>query len=525
MCGIFALIGNPTGLNDVDYKNIEKHIKHRGPDHTGFIKEQLFSMVHTRLSINGIGNGSQPIVNDDIYLCVNGEIYNHMNLKSNHFFGKYKFATDSDCEVIIPLYRKFGKECVKMLDGIFTFVLFDKRNSTVLVARDRIGINSLYYGEDTFKNVIVSSQAQALLGRVADIKMFPSGTVYQYTFNDVYQPKLDVIDKYYSVDSFYTLPMVTDSDIYTKIKNSLVKSVYKRLMTEVPFGVLLSGGLDSSLVASITAKLTNEKINTFSIGLQGAPDLKYARIVADHIKSNHHEFHFTVEEGIACLNDIVRHLETYDVTTIRASIPMYLLSKKIREKGIKMVLSGEGADEILGGYLYFHQAPNDVEFHRECVKRLNDLPYFDCLRANKSTMAWGIEARVPFLDRDFIETSLCIDPKIKLKDGIEKHVLRNAFTTDNYLPDSILWRQKEQFSDGVGYNWIDSIKSFAEHNCRKKHENMTLEESYYYDIYTSIFGQNNDHFVRRWIPRTQWDGVSYDPSGRAQKTHIDKKEL
>jgi asparagine synthase (glutamine-hydrolysing) len=296
-------------------------------------------------------------------------------------------------------------------------------------------------------------------------------------------------------------------------------------MTEVPFGVLLSGGLDSSLVASITAKLTNEKINTFSIGLQGAPDLKYARIVADHIKSNHHEFHFTVEEGIACLNDIVRHLETYDVTTIRASIPMYLLSKKIREKGIKMVLSGEGADEILGGYLYFHQAPNDVEFHRECVKRLNDLPYFDSLRANKSTMAWGIEARVPFLDRDFIETSLCIDPKIKLKDGIEKHVLRNAFTTDNYLPDSILWRQKEQFSDGVGYNWIDSIKSFAEHNCRKKHENMTLEESYYYDIYTSIFGQNNDHFVRRWIPRTQWDGVSYDPSGRAQKTHIDKKEL
>ena len=308
-------------------------------------------------------------------------------------------------------------------------------------------------------------------------------------------------------------------------------------MAEVPFGVLLSGGLDSSLIASITAKLLREnseknpfgnKLHTFSIGLKDAPDLKFGRIVADHIGSIHHEFNFTVEDGINSIHDMIYHLETYDVTTIRASIPMYLLARKIKAMGIKMVLSGEGADEILGGYLYFHQAPNSEEFHSECVGRVKDLHNFDCLRANKSTMAWGLEVRVPFLDVEFVDKALPIHPNLKCN-KIEKYILRKAFGRGGckYLPDSILWRQKEQFSDGVGYNWIDSIKQFATDSIsdevfdimKEKFPDVTnKEEAYYRKIFNEHF-HSDSKFVKRWVPKMSWDGVSYDPSGRAQKVH------
>jgi len=541
MCGIFCLFGNPSQYDPQLLLGCSKKLRHRGPDWSGVWKNDICHMYHERLSIIGVTKGHQPITSTDenYILSVNGEIYNYKELKEQHC-QNYNFTTDSDCEVIIPLYIKYGAKCVDYLDGIFAFCLYDMEKAEFFICRDRIGINPMYYCFNKMDNtVIVASEAKSLQVFSRDIEQFMPGVTMTFKLNGG-TPSLSNTSNYFDMTLFSKFDRKLNEPVtLSKIKKGLIEAVDKRLMSEVPFGVLLSGGLDSSLIASITAKIMKEhpdrfsfgnKLHTFSIGLDGGPDLKFARIVADHIGSIHHEFNFNIEDGINSIYDIIHHLETYDVTTIRASIPMYLLSRKIKAMGIKMVLSGEGADEILGGYLYFHQAPNATEFHNECVTRVADLHNFDCLRANKSTMAWGLEVRVPFLDVAFVNDALPIHPELKYKNGIEKNVLRQAFEDNDYdyLPSKILWRQKEQFSDGVGYNWIDSIKRHAtdaidDATFDTMKENFpdvtTKEEAYYRQIFNEQF-HSNSSFVKRWVPKMSWEGVSYDPSGRAQKVHL-----
>jgi len=565
MCGICGFVGNRSSitLNDETSMGekrkrileLSKRIRHRGPDWNGIYtdKENNILIAHERLSIVGVDHGSQPIIDNDEYiLSVNGEIYNYKELYKTVLHNKYIPSTKSDCEVIIHLYKEFGPDCVKMLDGIFSFILYDKLNKKVMVARDPIGIIPLYYGHTEDNEIMVASEMKCLIDDCKTIDLFPpahymlieteSSSAHILGFIKYFNPKWD--------NPEYT--MYKDQQLLEKdLRTGLTESVRKRMMADVPFGVLLSGGLDSSLIASITNRLLKsnpsvwgQKLHTFSIGLKGAPDLINARKVADFLDTIHHEFHFTVQQGIDSLEDLIWHLETYDVTTIRASTPMFLMSRLIKSLGIKMVLSGEGADEILGGYLYFHNAPSSKEFHNECVKRVKGLHNFDCLRANKSTMAWGVEARVPFLDKAFMEMAIPIDPELKLskrnsgdKNKIEKYILRNAFSYDDngepYLPDEILWRQKEQFSDGVGYNWIDGLKEFVDSQITdeefeesvkdSKYKNdlpKNKEELYYRRIFDSIF-PDRENIVPRWIPKTEWDGVGYDPSGRAQQVHIE----
>ena len=561
MCGILGFLGNTIEDSVLDrehFLELSKRLRHRGPDWNGIYTDNTSKVViaHERLSIVGVSHGSQPIIdNDEFILSVNGEIYNYMELYKTVLHNKYIPNTKSDCEVIIHLYKEFGANCVKMLDGIFGFILYDKINAKLLVSRDSVGIIPLYYGFlSNNRGTMIASEMKSLIDDCEDIQLFPPGHYLEidkvgkiknnlkenYNFIKYFNPKWD--SKKYSI---------TDNidSLLGNIRTRLTESVDKRLMTDVPFGVLLSGGLDSSLIAAITSRqikskpsLWGEKLHSFSIGLKDAPDLKYAKIVADYLGTIHHEFIFTVQEGIDCLTDLIWHLETPDVTTIRASTPMFLMSRLIKSMGIKMVLSGEGADEILGGYLYFHNAPTSNEFHNECVDRVNGLHNFDCLRANKSTMAWGIEARVPFLDKSFMELAIPIDPALKLHKktttstkNIEKYILRKAFEKDengvSYLPDEILWRQKEQFSDGVGYNWIDGLKEFIETQIsNEEFENVlndciytqdipkNKEELYYRRIYDKLF-PNRYKIVSRWIPKMDWDGVNYDPSGRAQKVH------
>lgn len=566
MCGITAFIGHKETENldqrRKHFLELSKRIRHRGPDWNGIYidSDNNVLITHERLAIVGVDQGSQPIVNKkyNYVLSVNGEIYNYRELYETVLHNKYQPETHSDCEVIIYLYHEFGDKCVKMLDGIFSFVLYDINNKKILVSRDPIGITSCYIGTTNKKELMISSEMKVLDTDCQDIQSFPPG--HSLLIN--VDKSSNVIDYQYQkhFDPLWDSPHIEDYDyediITTKIRESLTRSVEKRLMCDVPFGVLLSGGLDSSLVASITSRLIKNKKNmwgselhTFSIGLEGAPDLKYAKKVADFLGTIHHEFHFTEQEGIDCLEDLIYHLETYDVTTIRASTPMFLLSRKIKSMGIKMVLSGEGADEIYGGYLYFHNAPDCQEFHDECVTRVKNLHNFDCLRANKSTMAWGLEARVPFLDKSFMELSIPIDPNLKLSlrhtdlnsdndkpKKIEKYILRKAFDVcgdcnTKYLPDEILWRQKEQFSDGVGYNWIDSLKDYVNNQITDEEFSKVKEtykccndipknkeELYYRKIFDRLF-DNRESIVPRWIPKMNWEGVSYDPSGRAQKVH------
>ena len=562
MCGICGFVGNKSYSDEHEitrkrFLELSKRIRHRGPDWNGIYMDNENNVIicHERLSIVGVDHGSQPIIDNDEYiLSVNGEIYNHEALYKTVLHNKYVPNTKSDCEVIIHLYKEFGANCVKMLDGIFGFVLYDKVNQKILVARDPIGIIPLYYGyvdSSISEGIMFASEMKCLIDECDDIQLFPPGHYLELNnkqditkntqFTKYFNPTWDT-PKYSIYDN-------TDK-VLDDLRNRLIDSVNKRLMAEVPFGVLLSGGLDSSLIASITNRLIKSKpsvwgqnLHSFSIGLKGAPDLKYAKIVSDFLGTIHHEFHFTVQEGIDALEDLIWHLETFDVTTIRASTPMFLMSRLIKSLGIKMVLSGEGADEILGGYLYFHNAPTDLEFHNECVKRVKGLHNFDCLRANKSTMAWGIEARVPFLDKSFMELAVSLDPSLKLhnKDDsstkkIEKYAIRKAFEKDEYgekyLPDEILWRQKEQFSDGVGYNWIDGLKEFIETQISDEDFETSIkdkskynkdipknkEELYYRRIFDKLFPERQD-IVPRWIPKTDWDGVGYDPSGRAQKVH------
>ena len=562
MCGIFGVVGDSENLPSnyshlrKRYLELSKRVRHRGPDWNGIYIDESNNVFicHERLSIVGVEHGSQPIIDtdtdtDNYILSVNGEIYNHKELYSNVLHNKYIPKTKSDCEIIIHLYKEFGADCVKMLDGIFGFMLYDKLNKKMLISRDPIGVIPLYYGYTSDKKFMIASEMKVLIDDCVDINLFPPG---HYVLLDIDSKDDLSFTKYFNPKWDRPLSLKGPSnidDLCVKLRSSFTEAVEKRLMTDVPFGVLISGGLDSSLVAAIVKRHVDSKtsktmwgnnLHSFSIGLKGAPDLKYAKIVADYLGTIHHELTFTVQEGIDCIEDLIWHLETPDVTTIRASTPMFLMSRLIKSMGIKMVLSGEGADEILGGYLYFHNAPTDTEFHNECINRVKGLHNFDCLRANKSTMAWGIEARVPFLDKSFMEVAIPINPALKLAKKThssvkktEKYILRKAFEKDSngvpYLPHEILWRQKEQFSDGVGYDWIDGLKEFIENQISDEEYNdsikkyeldipTTKEELYYRRIYDKLF-PNRHAIINRWIPKMEWDGVSYDPSGRAQEVH------
>jgi len=539
MCGIFGIFGNPTYYTREQIIELSKKVQHRGPDWSGIYLDNIAALCHERLSIVGVDNGSQPIISSDgdIILSVNGEIYNYKKLEKS-LNNKYKHVTSSDCEIILNLYKEYGENFSNYLDGIFGFALYDKQKQLLLISRDPIGVIPLYYGRDKYGSIFVASE-QKCLKDCEEVFHVKPGTNMVFKLNSIYKPIIDKIYNYYNPhwhNNNYRI-IENEEQICEKIRTTLTNSVDKRLMAEVPFGVLLSGGLDSSLIASITKKLlknknTNfgNKLHSFAIGLTGAPDLKAARIAADYLETIHHEFTFTVQEGLDSIRDLIYKLETYDITTIRASTPMYLLARKIKSIGIKMVLSGEGADEILGGYLYFHKAPNNDEFHNECKRRVSDLHNFDCLRANKSTMAWGLETRVPFLDKEFLELAMMINPGQKCSNNIEKYILRKAFDTpeNRYLPNEILWRQKEQFSDGVGYSWIDKVKEHCE-SCisNEEYEQLksiysdipTKEAAYFRKIYEELF-PNRESLVKRWIPKQTWEGVSYDPSGRAQKIHV-----
>jgi asparagine synthase (glutamine-hydrolysing) len=538
MCGILAIVGCKSDPGEMRKRALalSKRLRHRGPDWNGIFVGEKCILCHERLSIVDPLSGAQPLSNTQktIILTVNGEIYNHKQLRQE--FERYGFQTASDCEVIIPLYEHFGTAMVDKLDGDFCFVLADLTKNTFWAARDPVGVNSMYYGFHEDGSIWFASELKALKDDCKTFQIFPPGCYYT--------PETG-LQRYYTPiwwNPDYVPETPVDLD---KIRNTLERAVVKRLMSDVPYGVLISGGLDSSLVAAIAQRHAamrvedDEKtkawwpqIHSFSIGLPGSPDLRAAKKVADFLGTIHHEFHFTVQEGLDALPDVIQHLETYDVTSIRASTPMYFLARKIKAMGVKMVLSGEGADEIFGGYLYFHAAPSPAEFHKESFRRVHNLHYFDLLRANKSTLAWGLEVRVPFLDKDFLNVAMTIDPKEKMyADGrMEKYILRKAFDTPErpYLPDDILWRQKEQFSDGVGYGWIDGLKNYAEeqvtdeelaHAAEKYpyHTPETKEAYLFRKIFESLYPQESAmKSVEKWIPT--W-GKSKDPSGRAQAVH------
>ena len=542
MCGIFGVIGYKESDTREKLLECSRQLRHRGPDWNGiyYNMDKKVGICHERLSIVGLKNGAQPIYESPeqkYVLSVNGEIYNYQGIKDVVLQDSYNFTTDSDCEVILPLYIQYGTQFINMLDGPFAFILYDSIKDDFLVARDPIGVNPLYYGKDYSGSVCFSSEIKAIKvwNENAEISIFPPGH---------YMTKNQKLIKYYKPKwqesteiPKYNLE-VSDFEMCKKIRETLIESVEKRLMSDVPFGVLLSGGLDSSLTSAIANmsgknKKWSSKLHSFAIGLKGAPDLKYAKIVSDFLGTEHHEYHFTEQEGIDAIRDVIYNLETYDRTTVRASTPMYLLSKLVKASGIKMVLSGEGADEIYGGYLYFHKAPSPEIFHQECCKRVKNLHYFDCLRANKSTMASGLEVRVPFLDKKFLEVSMPIRPEQKLR-KIEKYILRKAFDPEmtggvEYLPKEVLWRQKEQFSDGVGYNWVDSLiekcnlmvsdEKFS--NASKEYEYNTpqTKEDYYYRKIFEEYYPRCEKISEYWVPNTDWEGVKADPSGRAQGVH------
>lgn len=466
--GIFDIQGDPTLLRRKALQ-LSRLQRHRGPDWSGLFSCDHAVLAHERLAIVDIEHGAQPLFDPsgDVVLAVNGEIYNHRELRAA-LDPPYAFQTGSDCEVILPLYERRDLDLLNDLSGIFAFALYDQRHRRYVIARDPLGVMPLYLGHDEEGHLLVASEMKALIGTCRDVQVFPPGhgldsqrgsTPVRY-----WQPP------WREFEAVAGVPL----DL-AHLRRALETAVERQLMSDVPYGVLLSGGLDSSLISALAARHSRRRVedggrseawwprlHSFAIGLLGSPDLAAARVAAEAIGTVHHELHFTVQEGIDALDDVIYHLETYDVTTVRASTPMFLLARRIKAMGIKMVLTGEGADEIFGGYLYFHRAPDARELHAETVRKLDQLHLFDLLRANKSMAAWGIEARVPFLDREFLEVAMGFDPQEKMigPGRREKHVLREAFR--GLLPDEILWRQKEQFSDGVGYSWIDSLKAFAE---------------------------------------------------------------
>lgn len=474
MCSIFGIFDikeNPQALRNKALE-LSRLQLHRGPDWEGIYQGEHAIVVHERLSIVDPGNGAQPLYNADKtqVLAANGEIYNHVQLKSE-LQEPYEFSTGSDCEVILPLYQEFKRTGTIFCDrlvGDFAFAIYDANDDSYFLARDHMGIVPMYIGTDNAGRFYVASEMKALTPVCDTVKEFPPGH-YLYSKQDL------EFHRYYQRDWMEYENVKDNTTSIPALKEALMDSVKRQLMCDVPYGVLLSGGLDSSVISAI-AKLYSERrveddgkteawyprLHSFAIGLKDAPDLKKARVVADYLGTVHHEIHYTIQEGLDALREVIYHIETYDVTTIRASTPMYLMARYIKAMGIKMVLSGEGSDEIFGGYLYFHKAPNDQEFHEELVRKLSQLHLYDCLRANKSLMAWGVEGRVPFLDKKFLDVAMHINPKDKMCPGktIEKKVLREAF--DGMLPDEVLWRQKEQFSDGVGYGWIDALRDYAE---------------------------------------------------------------
>jgi asparagine synthase (glutamine-hydrolysing) len=470
MCSIFGILDIKTGADALRPKALEysRILRHRGPDWSGIYSSEHAILVHERLSIVDTEHGAQPLYNEDKknILAVNGEIYNHKTLAAN-LNVDYQFKTGSDCEVILPLYEEFGVDFVDKLQGMFAFCLYNETDNSYLIARDHMGIIPLYTGYDDEGNFYVASEMKALMPICKTVSEFPPGHIFDSRVGELQQYYKRNWQKYSAIKDNTTSK--------TKIREALEESVKSHLMTDVPYGVLLSGGLDSSLISAITQKFAARriedndlaeawwpKVHSFACGLKGSPDLIAAKTVAESIGTIHHSVVFTEQEGIDALQEVIYHLETYDVTTIRASTPMYLMARKIKAMGIKMVLSGEGADELFGGYLYFHKAPNAQEFHEELNRKLDRLHKFDCLRANKSMSAWGIEARVPFLDKNFMDVAMRINPEDKMcgNGKMEKAILRESF--EGYLPKEILWRQKEQFSDGVGYSWIDGLKTHVE---------------------------------------------------------------
>ena len=469
MCGIVSIFNIKEQTPELRQKALRMSgkIRHRGPDWSGVYCGGSAILAHERLAIVDPESGRQPLFSPDKkqVLAVNGEIYNHQSIR-RRYQDRFQFQTGSDCEVILALYRERGDGFLDELDGIFAFALYDVERDEYLIARDPIGVIPLYYGYDKEGRLYVASELKALEGQCDSYSVFPPGHVL--TKRDT-KPRRYYERDWFSYDSVKDNPASVD-----ELREALEASVRRQMMSDVPYGVLLSGGLDSSIISAVAQKYAGNRVETggkeaawwprlhsFAVGLRGAPDLLKARLVAEHIGTVHHEINYTIQEGLDALSDVVYFTETYDVTTIRASTPMYLLARVIKSMGIKMVLSGEGADEIFGGYLYFHKAPSARAFHEETVRKLSKLYLYDCLRANKSLAAWGVEGRVPFLDTEFLDVAMRINPVAKMCPGsvMEKKILREAFSS--LLPQEVAWRQKEQFSDGVGYSWIDTLKQIT----------------------------------------------------------------
>ncbi len=545
MCGIVCAFDLKQETEELRPQLLEmaKKIRHRGPDWSGIYSDNKAILAHERLAIVDPSSGKQPIISENrqLVLAANGEIYNHLSLREN-LKTPYTFQTKSDCEIILALYNEKGVGFIDDLNGIFAFALYDTKTDSYLIARDHMGIIPLYQGWDKNGTYYVASELKALETYCNKIEIFPPGHYYSSKDNTLVQwYKREWID-YEAVKDNPT----SIGDLH----DALAAAVHRQLMSDVPYGVLLSGGLDSSITSAV-AKIYAEKrietddtqkawwpqLHSFSVGLKGSPDLAAARKVAKHIDTVHHEIEFTIQEGLDAVRDVIYHLETYDITTIRASTPMFLMARVIKSMGVKMVLSGEGADELFGGYLYFHKAPNAEEFHKETVRKLEKLYQYDCLRANKSLAAWGIEGRVPFLDKEFMDVAMRLNPKDKMitPDRMEKWVLRKAF--EKYLPKSVAWRQKEQFSDGVGYNWIDSLKDLVEISVSDKQmvnakykfpvQTPTSKEEFYYrSIFEEFYPSDAAALTVPSVPSVacstpialEWDASfknMNDPSGRA----------
>ena len=552
MCGIVCAFDLKQNSEDLRTQILEmsKRIRHRGPDWSGIFDNDKAIMAHERLAIVDPASGKQPLFSPDkqLILAANGEIYNHRALRKQ-FESTYDFQTQSDCEIILALYKEKGVDFVDDLNGIFGFAIYDVEEDAYFIARDHMGIIPLYIGWDQNGTFYVASELKALESVCTKIELFPPGHYFHSKDGKFVQ--------WYKRD-WKEYDAVKDNETsIQEIKEALEAAVHRQLMSDVPYGVLLSGGLDSSVTSAIAKKYAQKRVesgdttdawwpqlHSFSVGLEGSPDLAAAQKVADHIGTVHHEIKFTIQEGLDAIKDVIYNLETYDTTTIRASTPMYLMARVIKSMGIKMVLSGEGADELFGGYLYFHKAPNAKEFHQETVRKLDKLHMYDCLRANKSLAAWGIEGRVPFLDKEFMDVAMRINPQDKMINGerMEKWVVRKAF--EDMLPESVAWRQKEQFSDGVGYSWIDTLKEIVEKEVSDEQMKnahfrfpvqtpLNKEEFYYRTIFESHFPSEAAALCVPQEPSVacstkialEWDEAFKnlnDPSGRAVAKVHDK---
>ncbi len=548
MCGIVGVFDTAGKSDEIrpEVLKMSKKIRHRGPDWSGIYCGKNAVLAHERLSIVDPESGGQPLKTADgkVILAVNGEIYNHKSIRKK-YSDKFKFLTGSDCEVILALYRDKGPDFLEELNGIFAFALYDEENDFFMIARDHMGIIPLYMGFDKNGRTYVASELKALEGTCDVIEPFLPGHVYDSRTREMRRWYKRDWENYYAVKD--------NTSSVKELREALEAAVKRQLMSDVPYGVLLSGGLDSSIISAISARFAPNRIeddgqqpaywprlHSFAVGLKGAPDLAAARKVADHIGTVHHEINYTVQEGLDAIRDVIYFIETYDVTTVRASTPMYLLARVIKSMGIKMVLSGEGADEIFGGYLYFHKAPDAKAFHEETVRKLSKLHLYDCLRANKSLSAWGVEGRVPFLDKEFLDVAMRLNPADKMAgpERMEKWILRSAF--EDMIPTEIAWRQKEQFSDGVGYSWIDSLKEITSsqvtdemmRNAARRfpvNPPQNKEEYYYRSIFEEHFPSATAAACVPSVPSVAcstpealaWDkslqGIN-DPSGRAVKS-------